>query len=59
MSELAKLKAISVQLIAEVWHYQNALSALETLQRPRHARSRKAVRIFFAEAASVEFFPKC
>jgi hypothetical protein len=42
-----------------VGYYQNALSALGTLQRAPRTESRKAARVFFAETAAVEFFPGC
>jgi hypothetical protein len=54
---IAKVESnFQLQLSDKIYHYQNVLSALGTLQRARRAGSRKAARAFFAEAAAVEFF---
>jgi hypothetical protein len=44
-----------LQLINEVWHYQNVLSASETLQRAGRVGSRKAVQKLFTEIDAVVF----
>jgi hypothetical protein len=44
-----------LQLINEVWHYQNALSDSGTLQRAGRVGSRKAVRILFTEIDAAVF----
>jgi hypothetical protein len=42
-----------LRLIDEMWHYQNALSALGTIQRARRWGSQKAAQVFFAEVAPI------
>jgi hypothetical protein len=55
---IGRVKSIvQVQLIDKVKYCQNALSALEALQRARRAGSRKMACVFFAEATAVGFFP--